>query len=243
LENTLTDTSKQLLAEANELDSSAEALLAWVETRFGAKAAIVSGFSVEDAVLIHLASLHAPSLRIITLDTGRLPPETFEVMEEVRQRYGVAIESWFPDRAAVELLEREKGFFSFRQSVKERRDCCAIRKQEPLSRALRGTGAWLTGSRRAQSTVRIAVVEIDEEHGGVFKLNPLARWTEEDVWGYARSHSVPINTLHVRGYPSIDCAPCTRAVAPGEDERTGRWWWEASAASQPAVAAPGQKRR
>jgi phosphoadenosine phosphosulfate reductase len=228
-----TETSRRLLAEAKDLDtSSAEVLLAWAESRFGGRAAIASSFAVEDAVLIHLASLYAPSIRVFTLDTGRLPPETFEVMEEVRQRYGIAIESWFPDRAAVELLEREKGFFSFRQSVSDRKDCCAIRKQEPLTRALSGKLAWLTASRRALSPVRIEVAELDPEHGGIIKLNPLARWTEEDVWSYARSHSIPINTLHVRGYPSIDCAPCTRAVAPGEDGRTGRWWWEASLAKE-----------
>jgi phosphoadenosine phosphosulfate reductase len=226
------DTSKRLLAEARALEnSSAEAVLAWVETRLGAQAAIASTFAVEDAVLIHLASLHAPSIRVFTLDTGRLPPETFELMEEVRQRYGINIETWLPDRTAVELLEREKGFFSFRQSVKDRKDCCGIRKQEPLGRALAGRSAWLTAMRRAQSAVKIEVVEMDGEHGSILKLNPLARWTEEDVWSFARSHAVPINTLHVRGYPSIDCAPCTRAVAPGEDGRTGRWWWETPAAA------------
>lgn len=231
-----TATSKRLVAEARELDGgSAEEVLAWVESRFAGRAAIASDFAVEDAVLIHLASLHAPSLCVFTLDTGRLPPETFELMEEVRQRYGITVESWFPDRAAVELLEREKGFFSFRQSVKDRKDCCAIRKQEPLSRALAGRAAWLTGQRRGLSPVKMEVVEVDAEHGGILKLNPLARWTEEDVWSFARSHAVPINTLHVRGYPSIDCAPCTRAVAPGEDGRTGRWWWEARAAGERAL--------
>ena len=233
------DTSKQLLAEARELiDASAEEVLGWVEARFGALAVLNSSFAVEDAVLIHLVSLHAPSVRVFTLDTGRLPPETFELMEEVRQRYGIQIETWFPDRDAVELLEREKGFFSFRQSVKDRKECCAIRKQEPLSRALAGRPAWVTGMRRAQSPVKIEVVELDTEHGGILKLNPLAHWTEEDVWSFARSHAVPINALHVRGYPSIDCAPCTRAVAPGEDGRTGRWWWETPV---PGERAPKRK--
>jgi phosphoadenosine phosphosulfate reductase len=222
-----TDRSKRLLQEARELDgASAEEVLAWVESRFGSQAAIASSFAVEDAVLIHLASLYAPSVRVFALDTGRLPPETFEVMEEIRQRYGLDIESWFPDRDAVELLEREKGFFSFRRSVKERKDCCAIRKEEPLARALSGRRAWLTGRRRAQSPVKLEIIEVDAEHGGMLKVNPLASWTEEDVWSFARSHSVPINALHARGYPSIDCAPCTRAVAPGEDGSTGRWWWE-----------------
>jgi phosphoadenosine phosphosulfate reductase len=239
----MTGNSRKLLAEARELSSSSvEQLLTWVESRLGERAAIASNFAVEDVVLIHLARLHAPSMRVFTLDTGRLPPETFELMEEVRQRYGIAIETWFPDRGAVELLEREKGFFSFRQSVNDRKDCCAIRKQEPLSRALANRSAWLTGQRRAQSAVKIEVVELDAAHGGIIKLNPLARWTEEDIWGFARSHSIPVNTLHVRGYPWIDCAPCTRAVAPGEDGNSGRWWWEAPAPKEGRPLA-GPKRR
>jgi phosphoadenosine phosphosulfate reductase len=239
----MTPSSKRLLAEAQELNQgSAEEILRWAETRLGERAAIASNFAVEDAVLIDLASQHAPSLGVFTLDTGRLPPETYEVMEEVRQRYGIAIESWFPESAAVELLEREKGFFSFRQSVQDRKECCAIRKQEPLSRALSGRAAWVTSVRRAQSSVKVEVVQLDAEHGGLVRLNPLAAWTEEDVWSYARARSVPINALHVRGYPSIDCAPCTRAVAPGEDGKTGRWWWEAELPKE-RRAQPGARRR
>jgi phosphoadenosine phosphosulfate reductase len=209
-------------------DATAGEVLAWAEARFGAGAAIASSFGVEDAVLIDLAASHAPRLRIFTLDTGRLPPETYDVMEAVRRRYGIAIETYFPDGAAVEHLVREKGFFSFRRSVEERKECCAIRKLEPLSRALAGKTAWLTGLRRGQSVTRteLEVLEIDAAHGGIFKLNPLAAWTEAQVWQYAREHSLPVNALHARGYPSIGCAPCTRAVAPGEDIRAGRWWWE-----------------
>ncbi|HEY2030584.1 MAG TPA: phosphoadenylyl-sulfate reductase [Myxococcales bacterium] len=223
--------TRELAAEAEEVAArgSVEELLAWAERRIGPDGVIATTFSIQDVILVHLASLHAPGLKVVTLDTGRLPPETFEAMEEVRQRYGIEIETWFPDRAAVERLEREKGFFSFRQSVKDRIECCAIRKDEPLGRALSGRKAWFTGSRRADSAVRVEVVELDEEHGGIVKINPLARWTDEDVWGFARSHAIPIHTLHVRGYPSIDCAPCIRPVAPGEDPRMGRFWWEAPA--------------
>ena len=206
----------------------AEEILAWADARFGDAAAIASSFGVEDVVLIDLASRHAPRLGVFTLDTGRLPSETYDVMEQVRRRYGIRIETYFPDRAAVEALENEKGFFSFRRSVEERKECCAIRKLEPLSRALRGKRAWVTGLRREQSMTRAGVeaVEVDQAHGGIWKLNPLARWTEAQVWRYARDRSLPVNALHGRGYPSIGCAPCTRAIGPGEDVRAGRWWWE-----------------
>lgn len=236
------DAATELVAEGQRVSAngSVEELLAWVEARIGAGGAIVASFSIEDVVLIHLASVYAPSLKVLTLDTGRLPPETFEAMEEVRQRYGIEIETWFPDRTAVELLEREKGFFSFRRSVADRKDCCAIRKEEPLRRALRGRTAWLTGARRADATARLELVDLDEQHEGVVRVNPLARWTDEDVWGFARSHAVPIHTLHVRGYPSIDCAPCTRPVLPGEDARMGRFWWEAPV---PKERGPGAGKR
>jgi phosphoadenosine phosphosulfate reductase len=209
-------------------DASAEQVLVWADRCFGERAAIASSFDVGDVVLIDLAASVAPRLRVFTLDTGRLPPETYEVMEAVRQRYGIQIESWFPDRASVERLEREKGFFSFRKSIADRRECCAIRKVEPLSRALAGREAWITGLRREQSATRagVEVVEIDGANGGIVKLNPLAHWTSAQVWQYAREHSLPVNALHAQGYPSIGCAPCTQAVKPGEDVRAGRWWWE-----------------
>lgn len=208
--------------------ADAGAVLSWAEERFGAGAVIASSFGVEDVVLIDLAHRHAPSLRVFTLDTGRLHPETYQVMEEVRRRYRIAIDSFFPDRAAVERLTREKGFFSFRQSIGERKECCAIRKLEPLSRALAGRKAWITGLRREQSVTRagVGVIERDAAHGGMVKLNPLAAWTEAQVWEYARRHDVPVNALHEQGYPSIGCAPCTRAIEAGEDVRAGRWWWE-----------------
>jgi phosphoadenosine phosphosulfate reductase len=211
-------------------DASAEEVLAWADARFGKGAAIASSFGVEDIVLIDLAAQNAPRIGVFTLDTGRLPPETYEVMEEVRRRYRIDIETFLPDAAAVKKLEREKGFFSFRNSLEERKECCAIRKLAPLANALKGKTAWLTGLRREQSVTRtgVEVVEVDNAHGGIFKLNPLAGWTEAQVWRYAREHSLPVNALHERGYPSIGCAPCTRAVAPGEDVRAGRWWWESA---------------
>ena len=219
----------ELAAESARLATApAELVLAWAEARFGAAAAIASSFAVEDVVLIDLAARHAPSLRVFTLDTGRLHPETYEVMEAVRRRYGARIEAFFPERAPVEALVREHGLFSFKQSIEARKECCFIRKVEPLGRALTGRAAWVTGLRREQSVTRTGVdaVERDASHGGIVKLNPLASWTEAQVWTYAREHRLPVNALHARGFPSIGCAPCTRAISPGEDPRAGRWWWE-----------------
>ena len=169
-----------------------------------------------------------PGIRILTLDTGRLNEETYEVMDAVRCKYGVTIESYFPNAHDVEDLERTKGFYSFRESVENRKECCGIRKVEPLRRALKGLDAWITGLRRAQSVTRtdLQKIELDEAHPGLYKINPLADWSEKDVWGYIKKNEVPYNRLHDAGYPSIGCAPCTRAVKPGEDIRAGRWWWE-----------------
>ncbi|MFP2931721.1 phosphoadenylyl-sulfate reductase [Pyxidicoccus sp. 3LG] len=225
----VTPTAEALLAEAGALkDSRVEEVLAWVERRLGSRAALASSFGVEDMVLIDLAQKHAPGLRVFTLDTGRLPPETYELMDVVRHRYGVTVETFFPERSRVETLESTQGYFSFRRSLEARKECCAIRKVEPLNRALAGRGAWLTGLRREQSVTRTAVelAELDRDHGGLLKLNPLVSWSQREVWAYIKENAVPYNTLHDRGYPSIGCAPCTRAVKPYEDERAGRWWWE-----------------
>ncbi|QSQ16894.1 phosphoadenylyl-sulfate reductase [Myxococcus landrumensis] len=227
--STLARTPKDLLAAAAPFEAApAEQVLAWVEQQLGERAAIASSFGVEDMVLIDLARKHAPSLRVFTLDTGRLPPETYELIEVVRNRYGIAVETFFPDRARVEALESEQGYFSFRRSLEARKECCAIRKVEPLRRALQGRDGWVTGLRREQSLNRnqVSVVEYDAEHGGLLKLNPLAAWSRKQVWTYVRENGVPYSALHDRGYASIGCAPCTRAVKPYEDERAGRWWWE-----------------
>jgi phosphoadenosine phosphosulfate reductase len=203
-------------------------ILRWAVTRFSPRLVMASSFGVEDVMLIDLLSGIEPPTRIVTLDTGRLPEETYEVMERIRNRYRLPILSYFPERGAVERLERERGFYSFRQSVEERKHCCHIRKVEPLARALDGCDAWITGLRREQAATRteIEVLEIDQAHGSMVKINPLAYWTEPQVWAYVKEHRVPYNVLHDRGYPSIGCAPCTRAIQPGEDIRAGRWWWE-----------------
>ncbi len=222
--------SSATLIELNQRfqDAPAEELLRWAIQTFAPKLALASSFGAEDMVLIDMLAKLEPRTKIFTLDTGRLPEETYDLMERVRERYKVAIESYFPNRDAVEELERERGFYSFRRSIEERKFCCHIRKVEPLGRALAGIDAWMTGLRRDQALTRAGVelVEVDASHGSIFKLNPLAGWNEQRVWAYIRDQHVPYNALHDRGYPSIGCAPCTRAVQPGEDIRAGRWWWE-----------------
>ena len=204
-------------------------IVAWAVGRYAHRLAIASSFSIEDCVVIDLAMKAAPAgVRVFALDTGRLPDETYMTAERVRMKYGVEIEWTFPVREPVETLIRAKGLYSFRDSLENRHECCGIRKVEPLARALAGLDAWMTGLRHDQSITRAATpeLEIDGAHGGIAKLNPLVRWTMEDVRAYANEHRVPIHPLHDRGYPSIGCAPCTRAVKPGEHPRAGRWWWE-----------------
>jgi phosphoadenosine phosphosulfate reductase len=201
--------------------------LAWALGRFHPRIAFASSFGVEDVAVIHLLRQVRPDARVFTLDTGRLPAETYDVMERVRDAYGTPIEVYAPQREAVEALERERGFFSFRNSIDERKHCCGVRKVEPLRRALGTVDAWITGLRREQAVTRAAlpVVEWDATHG-IVKVNPIAAWSEQEVWAYVREHRIPYNALHDSGYPSIGCAPCTRAIQPGEDVRAGRWWWE-----------------
>jgi phosphoadenosine phosphosulfate reductase len=207
---------------------SPEAVLRWALSEFHPDIALASSFSREDIVLIAMMADILPEPRIFALDTGRLHEETYEAADAVRRKLGVRIEWHFPERAAVEEMERNKGLFSFRESLENRHECCRIRKVDPLSRALSGLRAWLTGQRREQAVTRrsLSVLEVDEAHGKILKLNPLAGWTEGDVEVYVRKRGLPVNRLHDMGYPSIGCAPCTRPVAPGEDPRAGRWWWE-----------------
>lgn len=208
---------------------SASSVLQLAEETFGARAALATSFGPEDVVLLHLAREHAPSLRAFTLDTGRLPPETYELIEELQARLGFSLETYAPERAAVEELVREQGFFSFRKSVAARKTCCEIRKVEPLRRALAGKPAWVTGLRREQSVTRTELSAVEWDAGnGLIKLSPLASWSRADVWDHIREYQLPYNKLHDVGYASIGCAPCSRAIRPWEDERAGRWWWESA---------------
>jgi len=207
--------------------SPEEILKAGVEAVRG-KVKLACSFSVEDIIIIDIASESGIRIGIFALDTGRLNEETHEVADAIKDRYRIPIDWYFPRNETVEKLEREKGLFSFRESLENRHECCGIRKVEPLGRALEGPAGWVTGLRREQSVTRtgLAPLEIDNAKGGLLKINPLLEWTEEKVWEYAKQHKVPVSRLYGQGYRSIGCAPCTRAVAPGEHARAGRWWWE-----------------
>lgn len=207
-------------------DGRAEDVLRWALNKFHPRIAIAC--SLQDTVLIDMAVKIRKDVRVFSIDTGRLPEEAYQCAEEIRRQFGVRIEWYFPRHEAVENLETEKGLFSFKQSLENRRECCHIRKVEPLSRALDGLDAWITGLRSDESVTRSSLtkIESDEAHGGILKINPLADWTSEDVRAYLQKFQIPYNQMLDRGYPSIGCACCTRPTKPGEDPRAGRWWWE-----------------
>lgn len=192
-------------------------------------AALASSLAAEDMVLTHAIYGTGLDLEVFTLDTGRLHAETLGVLDAVRERYGREVTVYRPEAGAVERHVAEHGAYAFYESVELRKACCQIRKVEPLKRALAGRGAWITGQRRAQSTTRGELhLEEHDPTFGLYKFNPLAEWSEADVWGVIRALGIPYNPLHDQGYPSIGCEPCTRAIRPGEDLRAGRWWWESS---------------
>jgi phosphoadenosine phosphosulfate reductase len=207
----------------------ADRLLAWAVETYGRRFAVVTSFQAEGMVVLDLVRQVDPGVRVLTLDTGRLPEETYEVMEAVRTGLGLEVEVLTPDPADVAAMVARHGPNLFHKDPALRRLCCHVRKVAPLDRALDGVGAWATGLRRDGGPARagIAKAELDDAHGGIVKLNPLADWTREQVWAYVRSHRLPVSSLYEQGYTSIGCAPCTRPTRPGEDERAGRWWWEA----------------
>lgn len=214
---------------SDELESKdAQTVVAWALKRFSPRIALSSSFGAEDMVLIDMIAKIDPRARVFTLDTGRLHQETYNLVDEVRDRYKIDVEVYFPETAAVEKMVREHGLNLFYESVEFRKLCCGVRKVEPLNRALSGLDAWITGLRKDQAQTRATTkkLEADQAHSGIFKVNPLADWSSEAVWDYIRANGVPYNKLHDKGFPSIGCEPCTRAVRPGEDQRAGRWWWE-----------------
>jgi phosphoadenosine phosphosulfate reductase len=232
------------LATAHELDTRCpQDVLRWSLERFEPRIALGTSFAAEGIVLIDMLTRLTSRVRVFTLDTGRLTPESYAVMDAVRDRYGLAIDIFFPRTEAVEAMTREEGVNLFYRSVESRKRCCGVRKVEPLARALAGLDAWITGLRREQAETRAGVhkVEIDEAHGGIAKVNPLADWRWTDVWSYIRAHDLPYNALHDLGYPSIGCAPCTRAVRPDEDHRAGRWWWEAEQSAKECGLHPDRR--
>jgi phosphoadenosine phosphosulfate reductase len=186
-----------------------------------------SSLGAEDMVLTDLIAKHQPDIRLFSLDTGRLPKETYDLIQEVRQHYAVPLTVYFPDNKLVEEYVAQHGINGFYDSVENRKGCCFVRKVEPLRRALAGNDAWITGMRRDQAVTRgtLEVSAFDTDNG-LQKFNPLLEWSNKDVWAYIRQYDVPYNKLHDQFYPSLGCAPCTRSVTPGEDIRAGRWWWE-----------------
>jgi len=229
---------------------TAEEVLNKALQAFHPRIAVASSFQAEESVLVDMISrIWGANFRIFSLDTGRLNQETYECMDKIRERYGVRVDVYFPESQSVEWMVRDHGLNPFYRSVELRKMCCSIRKVEPLKRALAGLNAWITGLRRNQAVTRegLRKVEIDQDHGGILKFNPLADWTDQEVWDYIRQNRVPYNRLHDLGYPSIGCAPCTRGIKSGEDIRAGRWWWEnpeskecgLHAAGTPAAIPPG----
>ena len=202
--------------------------IAWALKTYGRKAALSSSLSYEDQLITEMMVETDKSVsRIFTLDTGRQFPETYDLIDRTEATYGIRIEVFFPDYGKIQQMVRENGINLFYDNVEKRHLCCNIRKIEPLKRALEGTEVWITGIRREQSVTRVdmQMVEYDEADD-VIKLNPLLLWSEEEVKEYVKAKGIPYNKLHDKGFPSIGCQPCTRAVRPGEDIRAGRWWWE-----------------
>jgi phosphoadenosine phosphosulfate reductase len=222
-------------------DREPQDVIAWGLETFGDSVAIVTSFQIDGLVVLDMAYRMKPDVRVVTVDSGRLPQATYEFMERVRERYpDMRLEVLFPDHREIETMVRRYGPNLFYRTVNQRLLCCHLRKVRPLLRALEGLEAWFTGLRRDQWASRAAIrkVEIDHDHDGIVKLNPLADWNKDDVWDYVRRHDVPYHPLYDRGYTSIGCEPCTRPIRPGEDDRAGRWWWETNAPKECGIHCP-----
>ncbi|MDR2259903.1 MAG: phosphoadenylyl-sulfate reductase [Azoarcus sp.] len=221
----LTDTLRAAVAEKA---AAARDFLVNAAAEFGEALTFANSLGAEDVALTDIIFAARLPIDIFLLDTGRLPVETHALLAELEARYHTRLQLFFPDAGAVENYVRAHGINAFYDSVELRRACCRVRKLEPLQRALAGKKAWITGLRAAQSPTRDGLAQRETDVGaGLVKLNPLADWSEAETWAYIRLHDVPFNALHERFYPSIGCAPCTRAISLGEDLRAGRWWWEA----------------
>jgi phosphoadenosine phosphosulfate reductase len=223
--------------EAGELSVEFEGaepqeLVAWALDRFSPRIGLSTAFQIDGVALIDMAYEIDPEIKVFSVDTGRLPQETFELIEQLRDRYpGLELELLSPNADHIQRMVNRLGPNLFYRSVENRLLCCNVRKVQPLTRHLAGLDAWITGLRRDQwaSRTDIRKVEIDHDHGAIVKLNPLAEWTEDEVWDYVREREVPYHSLYDRGYTSIGCAPCTRPIQQGEAARAGRWWWETNA--------------
>lgn len=228
--------SIETTALENRAEPTADAVLSDAFARFDSERIAISFSGAEDVVLIDIASRIQADLRVFSLDTGRLHPETYRFIERVREHYNIQIEMLLPDAHDVRDLVTRKGLFSFYRDGHQ--ECCAIRKIKPLRRHLAGLDAWITGQRRDQSLTRIELPTEQDDRAfstvdhPIVKFNPLAGWTSADIWQYIRANDVPYNPLHDAGFMSIGCEPCTRPIAPHEHERNGRWWWEDEAGKE-----------
>ena len=208
-------------------NSSPEDAIAFFLEKYKGKIALSSSLGAEDQVLTHMVAAIDKSSRIFTLDTGRLFPETYDLIHRTNNKYKIKIEVFFPDYKQVEKMVNEKGINLFYENIENRKECCKLRKLEPLARAFEGLDVWICGLRRKQSITRtdLQLVEWDTNNN-LLKINPLIAWSEEELWDYIKNNNVPYNALHDKNYPSIGCQPCTMPVKPGGDVRAGRWWWE-----------------
>lgn len=210
-------------------DWRAEKILTWAIGNFHPRLALSASFgAAEGMVLLHMMHEIEPTSRVFVLDTGRLHEATYDLIDRVRDRYDKAVEIVFPRADDVEEMVREHGMNLFYESLEKRRQCCFVRKVAPMRRYLAGLDGYVSGLRRDQNPTRgdTKKVAVDSANGGVIKVNPLADWTDDQVWSYIQRHDVPVNRLHKTGFPSVGCAPCTRAIREGDDVRSGRWWWE-----------------
>lgn len=209
------------------LSLTPDKIINYLYNEYGNKVSFATSLGAEDQVITEMIATNAPKLKTFTLDTGRLFPETYDLLDRTVKKYKLPIELMFPDSGDVENMVNEKGINLFFESIDNRKQCCHIRKVKPMKRALKGYEVWISGLRKEQALSRtdIDIVEYDENYG-LIKVNPIYNWTEKQVWDYINAKNIPYNPLHNKGFPSIGCQPCTRAIFPGEDIRAGRWWWE-----------------
>lgn len=212
----------------NSTIKTAQEALTWASENLHPRVAKASSFGAEDAVIMDIMVKINPKFRFFTLDTGRLPQETYDIMDVVRKKYNISIEVLFPDTKEVEDMVNKKGLNLFYESVENRKLCCEIRKVHPINKMLQNLDGWISGLRRDQTEIRqdVKMFQLDKGHDNILKISPIIDWTWEQVWDYIKKNNLPYNSLLDKGFPSIGCEPCTRAIKPGEDLRAGRWWWE-----------------
>jgi phosphoadenosine phosphosulfate reductase len=231
------------IQQLNENLKTPQEVLKWSLDNLHPKIAMASSFGAEDVVVIDMMMKINPKARIFTLDTGRLNQETYDMMDEIRKKYNVNVEVMFPDQNEVEQMVRVNGLNLFYHSIGNRKLCCGIRKVHPLNRMLSTLDGWITGLRADQTEVRSNAnkIELDEQHNGILKINPIMEWTWDQTWDYIRKNNIPYNKLHDKGFPSIGCEPCTRAIKSGEPLRAGRWWWESDSQKECGLHADHDK--